>query len=283
MPCGPTNAPTFYSATMSDFEYEWDTLFIIRVKALSYIDGEPVPITDSFEIFVGNQKITSGTKKIIDDILIYCRNKFLILLHLECICMIFCKYRVINLLDKYEFLKDKTEHVGHDITSDGNCPAQSKFDMINDWKQPLTGQSIFPFVGLINLYHQSAPYLELELKPLHRLCCAYYQQPITMMSWTPYLIDFFHELKVNITPSTVLSRFDNEKPTFLKNYWSAEGMGWILMQPADDEESQESTAHLRNTGECLFDFSKHGARLKPVAFESCSYDDMESKYHSVTG
>ena len=29
---GPTNAPPFYSATMSDFKYEWDKLFMIKVK-----------------------------------------------------------------------------------------------------------------------------------------------------------------------------------------------------------------------------------------------------------
>ena len=104
MPCGPTNAPTFYSATMSDFEYEWDTLFIIRVKALSYIDGEPVPITDSFEIFVGKQNIISGTKTIIDDIFLYCSNKSIILLYFEFICIIFRKYRVRFCLNKCEFL-----------------------------------------------------------------------------------------------------------------------------------------------------------------------------------
>ena len=32
-------------------------------------------------------------------------------------------------------------------------------------------------------------------------------------------------------------------------------MGWILMQPADDKESQKATAHIKNTGECLFGLS----------------------------
>ena len=56
-------------------------------------------------------------------------------------------------------------------------------------------------------------------------------------------------------------------------------MGWILMQPADEKESQKSTAHIKKTRECLFDLFKNGAQLKPVAFGSCSCDDMESKYH----
>ena len=54
-------------------------------------------------------------------------------------------------------------------------------------------------------------------------------------------------------------------------------MFWIMMQPADDKESQKATAHLKNNVECLLNLSKHGTRLKPFAFLSHSYDDMEGK------
>ena len=36
-------------------------------------------------------------------------------------------------------------------------------------------------------------------------------------------------------------------------------MGWILMQPEDEKESQKATAHLKITEEFLFDLFKHGA------------------------
>ena len=117
--------------------------------------------------------------------------------------------------------------------------------MINDWKPPVTGKSLFEFAGLINFYHRFAPYLELKLKSLRRLCGTYYQQPIPMMAWTPYLISLFYDLKVSTTSSPVLSCFDPEKPTFSKTDLNAEGMGWILMQPEDEKESQKDTAHLK--------------------------------------
>ena len=53
MPFVPTNVCTFNSAMMKKNKYEWDRLFIIWVKSLSYIDREPVHVTDSFDIFVG--------------------------------------------------------------------------------------------------------------------------------------------------------------------------------------------------------------------------------------
>ena len=195
--------------------------------------------------FKGKHNITSGTKTIIDDILIYCSNKSLILLYFECICTIFHKNRARFFLDKCEFLEYRKKYVGQDINLDGNCPAQYKFDMINDYKQPVLGQNIFSFVGLNNFYHQFAPYLELKLKPLSRLCRTYYQQPITIMAWSPDRIALFHDLKVTITSYPVLSCFEPEKPIFLKTDWSAEGMGWILMYTNDDEEYPKATTHLK--------------------------------------
>ena len=75
MPFEPTSAFNFYSDMISNFTDEWDKLFIIWVKSLSYINGEPVRNMASFEVIVGEKNITSGTKTIINDILIYCSNK----------------------------------------------------------------------------------------------------------------------------------------------------------------------------------------------------------------
>ena len=283
MPFGPTNAPAFYTAMMKRLKDEWDVLFIIKVKALLIIGNEIVIVTEANEIFVGTKKIVSGSRTIIDDIILYCSNKALILLYFECVCIIFKKYRVSFRLDKCEFLKERVEYVGVDIMKDGNAPAQSKFNMINDWTLPTNGQSLFSFIGLINFYHRYAPYFEMRLKPLRKLCKTYYRKEIPSTAWTPELTTLFAELKVGITSSPVLARFDADKPTFLKTDWSAEGMGWILMQPADDEESLKATKLLKETGECKFDLSMNGARLKPIFFGSRSCNEMERKYHSFTG
>ena len=81
------------------------------------------------------------------------------------------------------------------------------------------------------------------------------------MLWSPQLIQLFKDVKVCITSSPVLARYDPDKPTFLKKDWSTEGMGWIMMQPANDAESIQATEILRKTGECLFDLIMNGARL----------------------
>ena len=60
-------------------------------------------------------------------------------------------------------------------------------------------------------------------------------------------------------------------------------MGWILMQPADDSDSQQATKLLMETGQCLFDLNKDGPRLRLIQFGSRSCTGFEHKYHSFVG
>jgi len=142
MPFGPTNAPPFYSCMMHQLKDEWETLFIVRVRSLSSIGGETITIDENDAIIIGGKTLYHGSRVIIDDILLWASNLDIILLYFECVCGIFQKYRVSFRLDKCDFLKDRVEYVGHDLTPKGNCPAQSKFDMIRDWKLPTNSRAL---------------------------------------------------------------------------------------------------------------------------------------------
>ena len=165
-------------------------------------------------------------------------------------------------MDKCEFSKKLVEYVEYDILRDGHSPAQSKFNLLNDWTLSSSGQSLFSFIGLVIFYHRYAPYMEIKLKPLQALVKQFYRQKNLSVSWTPASIKLFADLKVCITSAPVLAQFDTTRPIFLKTDWSSEGMGWILVQPANDDESQAASKKVLASGKCLFDLSKHGARLK---------------------
>ena len=60
-------------------------------------------------------------------------------------------------------------------------------------------------------------------------------------------------------------------------------MGWILIQPAQDDVSLEAVKLLSTTGECKFNTSLDGPRLKPIVFGSRSYTIEKSKLHYFTG
>ena len=135
MPFGPVNAPGFYSCMMGNFKKEWDALFleILKSYALSgkTIDNKKVHFTDG-NIHLDSDRLYSGTKSIIDDVLIYCSNITCILIYFECVCRVFLKYRVSFRQDKCHFLLDRVEYAGNDLLAHGNCPTQSKFSIIDD-------------------------------------------------------------------------------------------------------------------------------------------------------
>ena len=139
MPFGPTNSPGFYTAMMRDFKEEWDTLFILRVSAMKQFLGKNITVTATNEILIGTKKLVWGSKTIIDDILLWCDEKDLVLTLFTCVCEVFQKYRVSFRLDKCEFSKKRVKYVGHDILCHGNAPVQSKFNLLNDWALPTSG------------------------------------------------------------------------------------------------------------------------------------------------
>jgi hypothetical protein len=262
MPFGPRNAPAYYTCMMHFFQEEWNALFATRHPALL---------------------AHKGSRVIIDDILLWSVVLDVVIKYFGCVVEVFMKYRVTFQLKKCEFLDNRIEYVGHDITPDGNCPAQSKFDLITDWPLPATGQSLISFIGLLTFYVVYCPWFEIRVKPLRALERAYHRKAIPSIEWTPPLRELWEELKVGITSSPCIARYDATLPCFLKTDWSANGMGWVLMQPDNSAASTEALAKLYATGECDFDVTMGGPRLRPVRFGSRKCTDREQHLHSFVG
>ena len=195
---------------------------------------------------------------------------------LQCVHDIYC---VTFQLKKCESLSNCIEYVDHNITPDDNCPVKSKFDLITDWPLPASGQSLGCFISLVLFCNNYCPLFEIRVKPLHSLERKHHQKSIPDVSWTSSLLFLWNELKVGITLSPCLARYDSFKP-FFKMDWAGTGMGWILMQPNDSDASAVALALLRSEGTCNFDVPMNGARLCPIRFGSRSCTEHECHYHS---
>ena len=55
---------------MKNFKDEWDTLFSLTVLALGTFEDEPITMSAAQELLIGSKKLISGSKVIIDDILL---------------------------------------------------------------------------------------------------------------------------------------------------------------------------------------------------------------------
>ena len=70
MPFGPNNTPSFYSDTMNKFKDEWDIQFIDTIKNIGTLINEQITDTETNEVFIGDKNIISGSRRIINNILI---------------------------------------------------------------------------------------------------------------------------------------------------------------------------------------------------------------------
>ena len=230
-----------------------------------------------------NVSIVSGSKTIIDDILIWSNSISVILLLFECVLQVLVKYRVSLKISKCHLFGDRFEYVGRDILQTGNTTASSKYNLVNDWQLPTTGDALHSFIAFCNFYSRFIPMFQIQCKPLRDLYLKHGKRTIPTPAWSPALRGLFTSLKTSITSSPLLARFDSSKPIFLKTDWSSLGMGYILMQPDDSIVAKAATIKLRDTGECDFDISLDGARLRPILFNSRSCTQTEKHYHGFIG
>ena len=149
-------------------------IFTQTLHSINTLGKNAVSFTETDNICPNKTKLVSGSRTIIDYMFLFCSNIYAILIYLECVCKVFLKYWVSFRLNKFDFLKTQVKDVGHDVTKSRNCPAQSKFRLINDCILSPSGQYLFSFVGIVNFYHCYTPYFEILLKPLQAFLKQYY-------------------------------------------------------------------------------------------------------------
>ena len=143
MPFDPKNAPVFYTTMIQYLRKEWLLLFA---------DTKHVISCDN----VSNTLICND-KIIIDDGLLYSNHVPSLLHYFSCVIQLFTKYRLSFKLKKCDFFKPRVEFVGHDLTTYGNCPTESKFDLTQHWPLPPNVISLLFFIGLCGFYSRYCP------------------------------------------------------------------------------------------------------------------------------
>jgi hypothetical protein len=83
--------------------------------------------------------------------------------------------------------------------------------------------------------------------------------------------------------SPMLARFDSLKSVFLDTYWSASGIGSILIQPDGSDKSKAGMENLVAGDANEFDTNVTGAGLGSVLFGSWNYGDRDTHYHFMAG
>ena len=125
------------------------------------------------------------------------------------------KYRVSFKVNKFMLFNERFEYVGRDIMTTGNTTTQSKYGLVISWTRPTTRDNLRSFVLFCDFYARFVPMFQIRCKPLRDLYMKYKNRSIPEEAWVPNLTATFENLKVSITSSPFLARYDSAKPLFL--------------------------------------------------------------------
>jgi hypothetical protein len=97
------------------------------------------------------------------------------------------------------------EYTGHDITVEGNTPASSKYDMVQQWPLPSTAKSVLSFVSMCSFYQWFVPWFEEAAMELHHTVPQFSKKALPLSELTALRILILDSMKTVITNSPVLA------------------------------------------------------------------------------
>ena len=131
-----------------------------------------------------NNVIVSGSRTIIDGVLMGYNASATQLLLFECVNQVFfLKYRVSMKIAKCKMFSERFEYVGRNILQAGNTTAKSKYNLVKDWKQPEAGDDLRSFVSFCNFYARFIPMFQIQCNPLRDLYTRCGKGKIPVPAW----------------------------------------------------------------------------------------------------
>ena len=167
------------------------------------------------------------------------------------VLQILCKNKLSLKYTKCNFETQEMEYLGL-IISEGQIKIDPrKVKGVTNWPIPKSCKELWGFLGFLNFYcHFIKNFLKVAC-PLNALTSE--KLPF---EWTTECQMAFEQLKKKITTALALHMPNNEDPFHIETDRSGIGIGAILSQ-------------------------QQGNRWHPIAFISCSLNDMEWNYHTA--
>lgn len=171
--------------------------------------------------------------------------------NLLCVMFKLEEFNVKVNLQKCRFFESEVEYLGHELSSQGIRPLQSKVRAIQECPAPINLQQLRSYIGLLNYYHKFLPMLSVKLKPLYDL-----EKKNAKFIWSEECEQVFIESKNMLLKSPALIHYSHDKPIILTVDASPYGCGAVL-------------SHLVNGVE------------RPVMFMSSTFSQTEQNYSQL--
>jgi hypothetical protein len=324
MPMGAKNAHPAFVAMVTSFEDKWDQLYTHQresnratatenkeqekktKEAKNGREGKPKEEKKNKEEKLGlvddwkrqyeeKSKYTNrpkpGSAVIVDDIILFAKTAAVLLTYFKCVIEILQHYRVTVKLRKTRFFPKRAEFVGVDIMTEGNTPAESKYEAIEKLTKPNLFSDLRMLTGLLGFYRAWIALFEVRVKPWREhskkaptpgTADKTEEAKILKELWNKSDDELLTKLKKDILDGPVMKRPDPNRRYYLKTDWSADAQGAVLLQAGCSKEEEDAMMREVAGGKCEFDKTVNGLRLRPISFISMRRRDTSSR-HSFVG
>lgn len=161
----------------------------------------------------------------IDDVLIYGKSVEECLERFERVIQLIEKANLSLNLAKCEFLQDKINYLGYEISTAGVRPGDKKVQSVVDFPCPTNAHSVRQFLGLVGYFRKFIRNFASVAHPLNKLL----RKGVEWV-WSEDQDEAFRALKGTLVDRPILAIYDSAADTELHTDASRIGIGGILLQ-----------------------------------------------------
>jgi hypothetical protein len=138
-------------------------------------------------------------------------------------------------LEKCQFLKDKINFVGHEISPSGVAPVPSKLRQIYEVNLPKTLKQLKSFLGMCSWLRRFVPHFSSIAAPLYKIMTT---SETNKINWNETSLQGFDNLKNAMAQISLLRHPNPLKRLYLQTDSSFTGVGTVLFQITDKNKIQ---------------------------------------------
>ena len=208
---------------------------------------------------VFHDRLDVGVIAYMDDILIYTET---VEEHVPLVRRVMERLRKARLcfsIKKSRFHQREVEFLEYKISDRGISMTSTKVEEIRAWSMPVKVVDVQSFVGFANFYRRFKKGFSKIAKPLTDLT-----KKGIKWTWTPSCQDAFDKLKEMFTTGSILTHFDDTRPTKLETDASDFGLGAVLSQLCEDEKCHPVAFHIRKFSPAEINYDVHDKEMAAI-------------------
>ena len=228
----PVNGLPILIGMMFDMNFEWQNLSKFRGVAI-------------------NEE--TNTKIIVDDLLNHSITEDEVFEYMLCQFKVAALRRLYFSLPKSSFSPKRVEFVGINIGIKHNMPSKRKHELIKTWPKPRDIRTLVAFIEFGMFYQKWIPYYEVKVKALRLITnTSNWDTKMTKELWPQEDEDSWKIFILEITSNPCLFLWDSRQRCYVQNNFCQIGMGFICMQPSNDDVLMDVMVCEMAGGDCEF-------------------------------